>query len=159
MHRVWSGLLKFLGILLLCISPCLLCGLGLFAGTVENNLQLRRFAQVFYDYPLPERTQVISRNAEVGLMGNGNHCDFEVEQVLVSELSREELERYYEDVEFPPVRSEPQPYNGGESNPGVHPPVWVVTDFIESQEYPGKTVLRIRLHDGVYPAGLDYRCH
>jgi hypothetical protein len=161
MLRIRDALLKLLGILLLFTWPGLLCGLLVFGWTVENTWQLNRFAQNFYDYPLPERTEVISRNAEVGVLWDGGdkHCDFMAEQILVSELSQAEIKRYYIAVGFPPVSSEPQFCETINCSRDIHSPVKAEVSIFEKQEYPGKTVFRIWIIDPYYPVGQDYRCY
>lgn len=66
------------------ISCCMFSPL---ASYLYNNQQLQRFADNLYTYPLPPRTQVVSKHAEVTLLGNGNHCDFVAEQLLQTELT------------------------------------------------------------------------
>jgi energy-coupling factor transporter transmembrane protein EcfT len=135
----------------------LFCGLPLSIPVMSNNSQLSRFANNLYSYPLPPQTQILDKHAEVGLTGNSNHCDFIVEQTLVTSLSRQEIETYYAGLEFPPVRSEPQ---GGDDfwTTGLHSAVTPRVEFQEVKDN-GQLVFKLSLVDYGYPPGLDFRCH
>src|SRR5436190_19906772 len=85
--------------LLVILSPCILCTMANWIDGIDHNIRLKQFSKALYDYPLPPYTQIISRNAEVGLgYGSGNHCQFIVEQVQRSRLSRRQIEQYYEPI-------------------------------------------------------------
>lgn len=138
-------------------STSLCCCFPLSIPVALNTYQLYKFGSNLYNYPLPLQTQVTGRQAEVGLMGNGNHCDFVVEQTFVTSLSRQEIETYYADVLFPPVRSEPQGWHDSRTT-GIHPPVRPVLEFQEARDN-GQLEFKLRLVDYGYPPGFDFRCH
>ncbi|MEA3308461.1 MAG: hypothetical protein U9Q70_02985 [Chloroflexota bacterium] len=114
-----------------------------------NNLRLQRFAGNLYDYPLPPNTEVLDRHAEVGLTGNGNYCDFQVEQSLVTTLTREKIEVYYQNLKLPAA---------GELH-HVDSAVSVRVHFDETFSSDGKLHFTIELFDSGYPPGFDIRCH
>ena len=120
-----------------------------------NNQQLQQFATHLYNYPLPPHSEVVSQHAEVGLMGNGNHCDFLVRQTIVTELSQAEIEAYYDGVTLPPVN---------DHNQGVSPkyrglPIPVMMKFDESTSSDGRLRFTLTLLDYGHDPGLDIRCH
>lgn len=90
-----------LGLVLLPIGATgAFCCFPLLIPVAMNELRLARFARGLYEYPLPPDTSVVSRHAAVGLMGNGNHCDFIAEQTMRSALTQAELEAYYRTSSF-----------------------------------------------------------
>lgn len=89
-------------------------------------------------------------------MGNGNHCDFIAEITIVTEQSRQEIESYYADVEFPPARSNQQGREDGTMS-GIHTPVSPFIEFLGING-DGKLLVRVRIMDYGYARGLDYRC-
>ncbi|WP_182904513.1 hypothetical protein [Microbispora sp. H13382] len=112
-----------------------------------HNGKLNDFTQRFYDYPLPPMTRVEdSAQGSVALRGNGNHCDYLVRFALSTELSEEEIARYYEQANIPGV-------DGGHAYVRIYFPKrlsrfdggWPV-DFI------------IEILDSTGP-GWDIRCH
>jgi hypothetical protein len=139
------------------VSTALCCYLPLSTPLLVNNYQLSKFASNLYDYPLPPRTQVIGRFEEVGLTGNSNHCDFLAQQTMLTSLSQQEIEEYYADVLFPPVRSGKQSFHDSYSS-RIHPPVRPHLEFWEVWN-KGQLKFNLSLFDHGYPAGLDYRCH
>ncbi len=135
----------------------LCCVLPLGIPVASNNSQLSRFANNLYNHPLPPQTQVLNQKAEVGLMGNSNHCDFVAEQTIVTSLGRQEIEAYYAGVELPPVRSAPQGRDDFWTT-GLHSPVEPIVEFQEVRNN-GQLVFKLSLVDYGYPAGFDFRCH
>jgi len=91
----------FWGCLALFGSFFVVCSLIYLVPQLLNDIQLETFSSHLYEYPLPPNSEVVSQHAEVGLMGNGNHCDFLVEQTIITHLSKAEIETYYENVTFP----------------------------------------------------------
>jgi hypothetical protein len=137
--------------ILLALIPLACCGLSIGLPIRLNNRSLQSFADNLYNYPLPPKTEVVDRRAEVGLMGNGNHCDFVAEQILVSELSREELEGYYQDVKLPSAKKGSQLAQDG-----------LLGVQLSFEAYPSaeeQVYFTIRILDGGYSPGLDIRCH
>lgn len=120
-----------------------------------NDRQLAQFAENLYRLPLPPKTQIVSRTAEVGLFGNGNHCDFIVTQTMITELTRDQIERYYNDVELPPVNDN----NTGKALWARGQPIPVLLKF--EDKLPSSSTLQFTatLYDLGYDAGLDIRCH
>src|SRR5688500_7730661 len=94
---------RIFGYVLAIVLPVFGCGLTCLLPVLYNNWQLDRFARNLYDYPLPPQTEVVNHQAEVGLMGNGNHCDYVVRQVLLTSLVPEDIEAFYADVMLPAV--------------------------------------------------------
>ena len=68
-----------------------------------NNVRLDVFAAPLFAYPLPPQTEVLRRTKEVGLFGNGNHCDYQAIQYMRTKLSQAEIEAYYQVVSVPRV--------------------------------------------------------
>jgi len=81
----------------------LICALSIWLPMYANNRRLATFASGLYRYPLPPDTAVISRSSQLGKAGNGNSCWYHAQQSLVSHLSREEIEAYYDEVMLPRV--------------------------------------------------------
>lgn len=129
----------------------LCCGLGYWLPQWHNNQRLQRFANNLYNYPLPPRTTVVKRQADVGLMGNGNHCDFVVEQGMTSKLSREEIETFYRDVAIIPVDNDSKLARNGF--------VSVHLSFSNNSLESGQTYFTLKVVDIGYPPGFDIRCH
>jgi hypothetical protein len=116
-----------------------------------NNRRLDHFATHLFTYPLPPKTRIVDTNAVVGLLGNGNHCDFIATQTLESELSRAEIEQYYRNVTLPGIESDaPLEPNGRVS---VH------LAFVESSSADIVVRFTTRIAEVGDPAGLDWRCH
>ena len=139
-----------LGILIVLV-PLLCCGLPMGLATRANNARLQRFANNLYSYPLPPRTEEIRRNARVTLLGNGNHCDYAATRHLVTDLSREEIEAYYEDVVLPAVSDKSEYARDGL--------VWIDLEFDDQLTTDGRLHFAITITDIGYPAGWDIRCH
>lgn len=124
----------------------------------RNNEELKSFAKSFYDYPLPKNSQVQQRTSYVTLLGNGNHCDFVVEQVIITDQSELELANYYKEITFLPVRSEPQGFEDSYTG-GIHP---MISPRIEPISWNGQNIkqaYKITIIDFGYPPGFDYRCN
>jgi|GEM_PF-2752239 hypothetical protein len=145
------------GIFILLSLPMMVlmcCGVAFWLPQILNDWQLARFAENLYRYPLPPQTEVLSRHSEVGLMGNGNHCDFLVTQTMLTRLTREEIKIYYKNVAFPPVND----HNEGVSLPYQGKPIPVYLEFDMSVE-TAQQRFTARLIDMGYNPGLDIRCH
>ena len=137
------------------VTPIACCAILLWIPQFYNDWQLGKFSNNLFNYPLPPNTEVISRHAEVGLLGNGNHCDFVAEQVMITQLSKGEIELYYALVAFPPVNNH---------NEGLVPEAQgePITAFISFDDVPLENNWQrftLRLADAGYSAGLDIRCH
>lgn len=144
----------FVGCLSLGIGVLTACSLLYWLPQHYNNRQLQQFAANLYNYPLPPHSEIVSQSAEVGLMGNGNHCDFLVTQTLVTELSQAEIEAYYAGVALPPVNNH---------NQGVAPetrglPIPVTVSYDESPSSDGRLRFTLTLLDFGHDPGLDIRC-
>ncbi len=149
-RKVAALVLSLGGITLGCLTPVLFCCLLAVLPMLLNNLALARFANNLFNYPLPPNTLIEARKAEVGRTGNGNHCDFVAEVSLSSTLTKAEIESYYRDVSLPPA---------GQDDPTPREPVPVYVDFDGTPATNGRTLFTIRIWDGEYPPGLDFRCH
>jgi hypothetical protein len=143
------------GCLMTLITPIAFCALLLWLPQLYNNWQLSRFANNLFDYPLPPQTEVISRHVEVGLMGNGNHCDFVATQIMRTKLAAEEIEAYYNKVLLPPVNN----HNEGIAEPFQGSPIPIFIDFENSALEDGWQYFSIELFDFGYAPVLDFRCH
>lgn len=117
-----------------------------------NDKHLEKFASNLYNYPLPKDTKELSRTAEVGLMGNGNHCDFLVTQKMSTKLSPKEIQEHYEKAVFPFARDDFYP---PKSDYPVKP--WI--KFDEESTKSGDLHYTVKIMDSEYPAGFDIRCH
>jgi hypothetical protein len=133
------------------LAPVICCGLAIGFPIWLNNQRLLSFADNLYNYPLPPHTEVAARHAEVGLMGNGNHCDFVVSQTLVSTVSRDAIEAYYQDVALPAVSKDSQSATNGL--------IRVRLSFDDSTALAGQVRFTVTLADIGYPPGFDIRCH
>ena len=147
------GIIAFL-VLVVC-GPCLF-----FSGIpdmIRNNIQLSRYANNLYQYPLPPNTRVVSKHSTVTLLGNSNHCDFVAELTLLTSLTRSDVDQYYENISFPPARSK---YQGEEDSftTGIHPGVRLQTEF-GPEMVDGYLQYKLKIVDFGYPPGFDIRCH
>ena len=96
------------GLILTALAPVFCCFSLMMISVLAHNIQLHRFASNLYDYPLLPKTKVIERYSLLERSdGNGDFCVFSVEQTLVSALTREEIETYYQDVALPEVTNMP----------------------------------------------------
>jgi hypothetical protein len=143
------------GCLVTLIAPITLCAILLWIPQFYNNWQLHRFASNLYNYALPPQTEVISRYEEVGLMGNGNHCDYVAKQTMRTRLAKNEVEAYYAEVSLPPV----YPNIEGVERVFRGEPIPVFVNFDNSRLENGWLHFTIELWDYGYSAGLDLRCH
>lgn len=142
-------------LLILVCGPCLV--FVCIPDIIRNNIQLSRFADNLYQYPLPPNTTVVNKYSTVTLLGNSNHCDFVAELTLQTLLSRSAIEQYYDGVSFPPARSEHQGWEDFFTT-GIHPGVNVQIEF--SQEtLDGYLQYKLKIIDFGYPPGFDIRCH
>jgi hypothetical protein len=137
--------------LLLCGS---LCGLTIGAPIYMNNLRLEKFAENLYNYPLPPETTVLTQYAEVDKVGNGNNCSYMAQQKLVSALSREEVEEFYQHVMFPRISlgSWGNIYDGSAEIP-------LRLSFDEVESDVKQTNFTLTLYDMGLDNTLDVRCH
>ena len=147
--------LRLFGCVISLVLAVLGCGLAAWAPMLYNNWQLGRFAQNLYDYPLPPQTQVVSRHAEVGLMGNGNHCDYIVRQAMLTSLEPAAIEAYYEDVRLPAVNN----HNEGLIKEAQGRPLPVSVTIGNAASIDATRTLTVSLFDYGYSPGLDIRCH
>jgi hypothetical protein len=120
-----------------------------------NNLRLEKFAENLYEYPLPPDTSVLSQHTELGKVGNGNNCSYEVRQTMVSTLPREAIEQYYEGVMLPRVSFGTQ-YEGLYDSPTV---TEIRFEFDESRTDETKSFFTLSLFDVGLDVTLDIRCH
>jgi hypothetical protein len=143
-------------------APIICCVLPVQLNTCYNDYRLRQFAKPLFEYPLPPETQVIEHFSTLGLFGNGNHCDFLVNQMMETTLTEEEIQNYYQDVKFPRILTstiyEPMsPQIVFESS--SHVPSKRIGTFFENST-PSEDVLAfvVGLGDVGNPPGLDLRC-
>lgn len=146
-----------IGLLILIVVCCCLPMSFPIGAIVTNEFQLYKFKTNLYNFALPEQTHVVNRNAFVSLMGNGNHCDFIVEQTMTTNLSRQEIEQYYKKLWFPPARSDPQIPDGLDIAV-QRSLVPLGLEFLNVTQ-SGQLLFKISLYDVDYPPGLDFRCH
>jgi len=146
---------NIIGCLVMLVVPISFCILLIWLPQVYNNHQLSRFANNLFNYPLPPQTEVISQYAEVGLMGNGNHCDFKATQTMRTQLTVDQIETYYGEVLLPPVNM----HNDGKSQAFQGKPLSIFVDFDNSVLIDGWQNFTIQLLDFGYSPGLDLRCH
>ncbi|MBK8022434.1 MAG: hypothetical protein IPK19_13660 [Chloroflexi bacterium] len=143
-RRLILGLLFLFLLLFVCSFPLLL-----------NNLRLFVFSQPFFNYPLPPQTEVLSREAHVGLFqGNGNHCEFWARMQIHTSLTEEEVRAHYSGVTFPTVGAN----SVSAAMDGLEGAVRVYLRF--DAEDPNRFTASIG--DGIYTDGLylwDLRCH
>lgn len=139
----------------LAVIPLIVCGLSLWLPMSTNNLRLERFAQNLYNYPSPAGTTVLSQHAELSKVGNGNNCSYEAQQFMVSTLSRQEIERYYDSVMLPRV-SFGAYYDGRYDSPTI---TKVRLEFDERQTNETQSYFTLSLLDVGLDVTLDIRCH
>lgn len=66
----------------------------------HDTIVMQRFAQPFFDYPLPEQTEEIEQKVYMG-SGGAHGCSYIAERYIRSTLTQEELEAYFEPTHFP----------------------------------------------------------
>jgi hypothetical protein len=64
----------------------------------RNDWNCWRLAREVSGIPHPPGTSALAARREVGLFGNGNHCDFFAGELRRFEGGREEIERFYRSV-------------------------------------------------------------
>jgi hypothetical protein len=134
---------------------------------ILNNITLSSFSKQIYDYPLPQNSVLIEKEAVCGkLNGNGNGMDFFACIVIKSEMSIEQISQYYKDKKLKPAKKdkkhvvdiEVMPVNGEQ----------LITDYVVHEkvrfsklkninDYSGYYVVMI--YDGGYSALFDIRGH
>jgi hypothetical protein len=73
----------------------------------KHDLNLVKFAQEFERIPLPSHTTQLGQlSKEFGVLGNGNHCDYKVSKLVQSDLTKEQLQAYFNAFTLPPVEPE-----------------------------------------------------
>jgi hypothetical protein len=72
-------------------------------------------------------------------------------------LTRSDIEQYYQDAEFPPVRIEPQGWDDFWTS-GIHSRVKPRLEFSDGLT-EGYLTYKLVLVDYGYPPGFDFRCH
>ena len=94
-HRLPSRtrtILLVFGIVL--VSPIVLSIYVLTVVLVGNLWEEHRFAEAVSRAPIPDNTTVIDSQTEFGhLVGNGDHCDIRVVQVLATSLGPDQIEQ------------------------------------------------------------------
>lgn len=64
---------------------------------LKNNIIAEYFLEEL-EYPRPDSTQIYEKYSKIGLLvGNGNHCDFFSGIIFYSQLSREEIKKFYQE--------------------------------------------------------------
>jgi hypothetical protein len=136
-----------------CIIPMLMCGFCAWLPIYLNDLRLSVFAANLYDYPLPPSTTVLNRYSELGKVGNGNNCWYEVQQSMVSTLPRPEIEQYYKGVTLPRV-------SFGRRDEMYDAPTVMEIDlaFNESKSRKGTLYFSLTLYDVGLDDTFDIRC-
>jgi len=154
-HRRKQPVSPYIVVVFACLLPLGLCGFGIWLPKFINDLRLSTFAIHLYNYPLPPNTTVVSRYAELSKVGNGSNCWYEVEQSMVSTLSRSEIEHYYEGVMLPRVSFGRQ-WDELFGSPTV---MNVRLEFNESKSDEDAQYFTLTLFDIGLDITLDYRCH
>ncbi len=92
-------------VLILFFVPAFILISSFFISPFINDLILSSFADGLFKQPLPPKTVLIEKSKDVGcLIGNGDHCDFLAIMFIKTELSKEEIERYYSNVKIKPPK-------------------------------------------------------
>lgn len=143
--------------LILLVLPLFLCGGLMWIPYQVNNQKLEWLAEQLYAYPLPPSTEVISRHQEIALLGNGNHCNYVVEQVLATLSDPKEIEKHYTNAKFLSVdkRKRYSSYETGNS------PTFLNADVVITGEQfsDGRQKVIVGLVDVGNDPGFDIRCH
>lgn len=78
---------------------CLILAISIlpwFVNPIINNIRLAQFSRQIYSHSLPRQTQLLEKQCICGkLNGNGDGMDFLATILIKSDLSLEELQRYY----------------------------------------------------------------
>lgn len=94
------------------LSPFLLI-LGLFLLTpLYNNFRLRQFERNFAAMAHPPQSKFVARTQEVGLFGNGNHCDFFVAELRSSSSSQNTIRKFYQSTRVAVPNSVDEDFQG-----------------------------------------------
>lgn len=137
-----------------------------FITPLVNNGTLSIFASQINSNNLPENTVVIEKEARCGkLNGNGNGMDFFACALIKSDLSLNELKRFYEGMSFRTARWNKEHSVGVDMIAANYE---LETEYYERDtiyfeylkdmtDYSGYYVLI--LYDGGYPADFDIRGH
>lgn len=162
------ALLAAIGVHCSCLGPFLY-------SSAINSLRLRRFANSLHAYPLPPGTEVVARYSKVGNFGPaGNHCDYMAALILVTELTRDEIDDYYRNMALPQVGdSECRSYNlifqdeveaylaeWGRRYVGAEYDELLYNELALPSQQRSDARLRfcIEVYDTHYDAGFDCRC-
>ncbi|WP_157950296.1 hypothetical protein [Vallitalea okinawensis] len=132
---------------------------------IINDITLNNFAEQLNEYPLPESTSLIEKEAVCGkLNGNGNGMDFFACILIKSDLSIDELMQYYDQEELRAAKKGSKysinldiiHANGDKLETGYleHQKIYFST-LNNVTDYTGYYIVMI--YDGGYPAYFDMR--
>jgi hypothetical protein len=74
--------------------------LAVLSAPIANNLRLARFSAQLFRYPLPPNSREVARKAEVGVTGNGDHCDFVASRTVESRLPLAAVRAHYAQLQL-----------------------------------------------------------
>ena len=153
---------------IICLVPIIgliLFILAFFIVPVLNNIRLNSFANQLDNYSTPEKTIVISKHQTIGkLNGNGNGIDYFACILVKSELSLDEVKKYYENMPLKNARKSGKnsviiDVNNIKSEildtTFLERENIIFDRLIDVEDYTGYFVVII--YDGGYPAGFDIR--
>lgn len=129
--QIMKGLGIAIGVIIVIIAGFSQLIFGVIFPIKVINLELIKFKTAFEQIPLPENTQKVGQiYSEFGVMGNGNHCDYLVGMLVKSDLTLEELKKYYDNYSLPPADpNETLAYTYGEKKRGIKPVPVSVVDY------------------------------
>lgn len=127
------------------IVVCLILLNPFTASAIWNNYSLNRYKGHLSKYPTPPHTYRIDSYSKVGgIEGNGDNCDFVAGITYETDLTSEEIEQYYANLEMPAARGKGK--------------VAVSLYFKEVKYRTDKLVYEIQILDEGYSPLLDIRC-
>lgn len=113
---------------------------------ISHTRQLNKFKEKLTSLKLPPNTYSIGSYSEVGHVyhGNGDNCDYIAGEFFETELSREEIVKYYSNISLPSVNRKL----------GVDLDIL----FFERKSSRGRLQYQIQVFEDALDAGFDLRC-
>ena len=154
-------------ITLIPILLILLVVLPFIISPIINSITLSGFAKQINNIPLPAGTELIEKEAICGkLNGNGNGMDFFACILIKSDMTINQIKKYYEERKYKAAKSDKD--HVVDTEIVLANGYRLETDYVEHggiyfdklkniNDYTGYFVVMI--YDGGYPTGFDLRGH
>lgn len=113
---------------------------------ISHTKQLSNFSENLSKINSPPKTFSNGSFAEVGHVANvnGDSCDYIAGEMYETDLSKEEIMKYYSNISLPSVTGKGK--------------VSIDLLFYEKKSINGRLMYQIQIYDSSLPSGFDIRC-